>query len=459
MKSKLLSCVTMVLLGFGLWQCEDVAPPVGAGPGGTTTSQVQGRVYDNQSRNPLINSTVYITSTVKIDSVRTAADGGYSFSIDLGTLTSLTATMKAAKNGYRSQNFDLNINQGATIYQDFYLDRDTVTGVRRDSGTGLAHSIALVGVSSTQISVFGVGGVESSILIWEVRDSLGFPIDIDHRDTVNFALIGNPGTGGAYVSPGSELTNVSGRVATTVNSGTVSGVLQFIATLRRDSDGHVIQSTPVLITVNAGLPDQAHFTIGPVQHNFAGYDWLGVPLPLTVQVGDMYSNPVKTGTAVYFNTTGGVVAASGFTDPTSHATVILYSGNPLPKDPTLFPPALWGDGTGYGWVRAYTLGENGADVKDSSLILFSGVSTISASTYTISVPRLGSQDIVITIADENGNPLAPGTVVRTELTFNPPEFSGYFCTASGLPEDAFSDHLTRGPGTTQFTLHVADGTA
>ena len=178
--------------------------------------------------------------------------------------------------------------------------------------------------------------------------------------------------GGAYVSPSSAITNVAGRVATTINSGTVSGVLQFIATLRRESDGAVISSTPAVITVNAGLPDQAHYTIGPRQFNFAAYNWLGRTNDLTVQVGDKYSNPVKTGTAVYFNTTGGVIASSGFTDPTSHATVVLYSGNPLPRDAMLTPPSSYGDGTGYGWVRAHSLGENSVDVIDSVLILFSG---------------------------------------------------------------------------------------
>src|SRR5262249_44147045 len=163
-----------------------------------------------------------------------------------------------------------------------------------------------------EISVFGVGGVESSILTWEVRDSLGFPIDIDHRDTVTFAIVGVPVMGGAYVSPSSAITNVSGRVATTINSGTVSGVLQFVATLRRDNDGTIVQSTPVLITVNAGLPAQPFFTLGPAFYNFPGYDWIGRNDPITVLVGDKYSNPVKKFTAVYFNTTGGVIDASGF---------------------------------------------------------------------------------------------------------------------------------------------------
>jgi len=40
------------------------------------------------------------------------------------------------------------------------------------------------------------GGTESTILTWEVRDSLGFPIDFDHRDTVEFSISGVPVGGG-----------------------------------------------------------------------------------------------------------------------------------------------------------------------------------------------------------------------------------------------------------------------
>jgi hypothetical protein len=251
-------------------------------------------------------------------------------------------------------------------------------------------------------------------------------------------------------------------VATTVNSGTVSGVLQFVATLRRDTDGRVVRSTPVIIVVNAGLPSQTHFTVGPQQFNFAGYNWLGRQNPISVQVGDKYSNPVKSGTAVYFNTTGGIIEASIYTSEDGHGTNILFSGNPLPKatfDPLIYPPAFFGDGTGYGWIRAFTIGEGGADVMDSVLILFSGLTTISVTpSNSFAVPALGSQNFTVQISDQNDNPLSPGTRIRTETIFAPPEGTNWAATASGLPDDEFSDMLTRGPGHTIFTLRVADGT-
>ncbi|MBI4546759.1 MAG: Ig-like domain-containing protein [Ignavibacteriae bacterium] len=458
MKSKVIYLLLIMMFGVGLWNCEDLPPEALQ----ALIAQVVGNVFDAQSGQPIFSATVILTSSLLIDSTFTAGDGSYSFSLDLQGLSSLGGTLRVSKSGYRSRDINFSANAGSTGYYDVFLDRDTSTGVIRDtSGTGLAHSIALISATPREISVYGVGGAETSILIWEVRDSLGFPIDIDHRDTVFFELVGTPVLGGAYISPAWALTNAAGRVATTVNSGTVSGVLQFIAKLRRESDGATLQSTPVLVTVHAGLPAQSHFTIGATQLNFAGYDWLGRTNTITVQVGDKYSNPVKLNTAVYFNTTGGVVTASGFTDASSHASATLYSGNPLPVLPALGAfPALYGDGTGYCYVRAYTLGEGGVNVSDSILILMSGRAQISIDTFftNLHVDSGECVDVPITISDRFGNPLSPGTSIITQLEFSPPEGSNWSITASGLPRDPLDDYLTRGPGRTNFTLRICDGT-
>ncbi len=449
MKSKFIFGISLIVLACGVWSCQDSSPTSGATPGGTI-SQVQGKVFDNTTRLPIPSSTVYISSTIGTDSVRTSPDGAYTFNVDLNRLTFLDGSLQVRKNGYRSKTLNFSVLPGNIVYNDVFLDRDTTTGVRRDAGTGTAHSIALVSLSSNQISVYGVGGAESSILTWEVRDSLGFPIDIDHSDTVTFQIMGAPTFGGAYVSPASVVTNAAGRVATIVNSGTVSGALQFVAQLRREIDGGVIQSTPILITVNGGLPDQAHFTIAPVQINFAAYDWEGRENPMTVQVGDRYSNPVHVGTAVYFNTTGGVVVASGFTDATSHATVILYSGNPKPDDAV--------KGKGFAYVRASTIGQGGATVEDSVLVLFSGVpiiSNVNPNTFVV-LQGQSSGPINFTVADENGNPLAPGTVISVTVQYTPPPSGSVTIVATGDISTVLGDTQARGQGITQFTIRVVD---
>jgi hypothetical protein len=422
---------------------------------GSTVAQVLGRVLDNTNRLPVNNATVVISTPIFTDSMVTSGDGSFTFTVNLQGLSSVAGQVKVSKSGYRSNNFSFTVNAGATFAQDVTITRDTTTGVPRDSsGTGNAHSIALVSVSAREISVYGVGGTESSILVWEVRDSLGFPIDIDHRDTVNFSIVGTPagGVGGAYVSPATVMTNVSGRVATTVNSGTISGVMQFIASLRRESDGVVIQSTPVIITVNAGLPDQAHFTIAPVEFNFPGLDWLGRIDPITVQVGDKYSNPVKTNTAVYFNTTGGIINASGFTNADGQDVVDLHSGNPRPNDPFFGP--------GFAWVKASTVGEAGSTVQDSVLILFSGtsrISNVSPSSFTVNAAGgHTSGPISFTVSDANGNPLSQGTRIQVQLQYTPPPLSSVNLTTTGDVDVTLGDTQVSGPGTTQFSFQVVD---
>ena len=429
---------------------------------GSSVGQVSGHVTDFITNLPVNNALVVVNTPIYVDSQATGGDGAYSFSVNLQGLAQISGSIRVSKNGYSTSTFNFTVSAGGIVTRDVSLERDTTTGVPPGTdGTGDAKSIAFVSLSNNEISVAGVGGTESAIITWEVRDSLGFPIDIDHSDTVFFRLAGAPVFGGAYVSPGWAVTNVAGRVATTINSGTVSGALQFVASLTRE-DGVTINSMPAVITVNAGLPDQTHFSVAPVQYNFAAYNWLGRENPITVQVGDRYSNPVRTGTAVYFNTTGGVIAASGFTAPTSHATVILYSGNPQPWDQTsalvTSNPASFGNGKGYGWIRAHSLGENNVNVVDSVLILFSGVSQINLSASVVHIDSGGCVDVSVNISDQNGNPLAPGTVIKTELEFTPPEGTNWSVLASGLPEDPLADFLTRGQGSTDFTLRICDGT-
>lgn len=461
MKRQCTVLLLAALVTFLVAGCED--QPVTQGQVESTVAKITGKIIDRDNSLPLAGVAVSFTSTVIQGTGTTMADGTFSIDLDLADVdaSAVTGILSFRKDGYKDQerNFTATAGQTNRISLDAVsMERDTITTIGGGTLGGRAHTFAFISASAREISVYGVGGVESSIITFEVRDSLGFPITIDRRDTVTFQILGTPVQGGAYVSPLSAITNAAGRVATTVNSGTVSGVLQFIARLRRDSDGRIIQSTPVIITVNAGLPSQVHFTVAPAQFNFAGYNWLGRENAISVQVGDKYSNPVKLGTAVYFNTTGGIVEASIFTDLTGHGTNILYSGNPLPRDPRLSPPSLFGDGTGYAWVRAYTLGESGGQVTDSVLVLFSGVPTMTLSAYSFTIPRGRSTTIAVNISDQNDNPLAPGTRIKTETIFAPPEGTNWAATASGLPDDPFDDYLTRGPGRTDFTLRIADGT-
>lgn len=400
---------------------------------------------------------LFSSSINMIDS--TDNEGNYYFEFKLDTTQELSVTLTVRKEGYKDLSpLSFSVRAGNTYpVPTFILELDTTTtigggGGGAPPGSGMPQTIAFMGPQTIDLKVYGVGGTETAIIVYEVRDSLGFPISISQRDTVDFALEGPPVLGGAYVSPAWAITNASGRVATTVNSGTIAGVLQIVALLHRESDGKIVTSTPTRVVINAGLPDQDHFSIGPTQFNFAAYNWVGRTNNILVQVGDKYSNPVHQGTAVYFNTTGGVITAARYTDIKGQVTATLYSGNPLPYYDAP------GYGPGYAWVYAQTIGENGVVVKDSVIILFSGLSTISVFPTSINIPRGGSQTFAVNISDQHGNPLAPGTRIATTIEFSPPEGTNWAAKVGGLPDEPLGDYLFRGPGRTDFIMTVVDAT-
>jgi hypothetical protein len=457
MKSKLMVTFAATLL-IVLWQgCKD--EPVGQGGISSTVAELTGKVLDVKNHLPLAGVDVQYSGQNIFEEIATSNDGSFKIDIELReqNIVSVPGTLTFKKSGYKDKSLDITAAAGKStrVAGDVvYLERDTITTIGGGGilPGGTAHTFAFISASTREISVYGVGGLESSIITFEVRDSLGFPINIDHKDTVKFSLVGTPLKGGAYISPAFCITNASGRVATTVNSGTVSGVLQFVASLRREIDGVTIQSTPVKITVNAGLPDQTHFTVAPERYNFPGYDWLGREDLITAQVGDKYSNPVNLGTAVYFNTTGGIINASGFSNENGQATVPLHSGNPRPNDPIF--------GKGFAYVRAFTLGQNGAAVQDSILILFSGVAQISnVSIDSFDVRSHGSSGpILFTVSDENGNPLSQGTRIKVTLQYKPPPGTEYNFAVTGNVDVTLGDTRWKGPGTTDFSFQVVDQT-
>lgn len=455
MKIKILMYILVALFIFTLYSCKDkVAVDE------ETLVKISGRVVEQKQNMTIPVQGVEVKLTAvglepMVDS--TNNEGWYNFQFTLEPATKVNVTINFKKEGYKEVlpiTMEVEVGPKYEI-SPVTISMDTTTtigGGGTPPGSGMPQTIAFMGPQTIDIKVYGVGGNETAIIIYEVRDSLGFPISISQRDTVTFAISGPPVLGGAYVSPAWSLTNSAGRVATTVNSGTISGVLQIVASLRRESDGVWVRSTPTRVVVNAGLPNQNHFSIGPKQYNFAAYNWIGRTNEIIVQVGDKYSNPVHQGTAVYFNTTGGIITAARYTDIKGQATATLFSGNPLPNY------NVPGFGPGYAWIYAQTIGENSAIVKDSIIILFSGIPTITVNPNSFSIPRGGSQSFSVNISDQHGNPLAPGTLINTAVEFSPPEGTNWAAKAGGLPDEPLNDFLFRGPGRTDFTLNVVDAT-
>ena len=274
-----------------------------------------------------------------------------------------------------------------------------------DEISGEPASIFLVSQTFESIGVTESGSPETAKIVFEVQDSSGNPIDLDHAVIVNFRFGASP-NGGEILAPGYVKTDALGQVTVNLTSGTISGAVQIIGEI--DFNGMKIISKPVNITIHGGLPDQTHFSVGSNQLNYAYYNVLNGQGIITALVGDKYTNPVRPETAVYFNSDAAVIQGSALTDDKGLASVTLMSGNPLPNDPTYGP--------GFFYVNANTIDENEQSISTRTRILFSGVPVLTISPTSVSIPNGGSQSFTYTVMDQNGNPLASGNSYGVQVS-------------------------------------------
>ena len=295
---------------------------------------------------------------------------------------------------------------------DQTLEPTSLEGSSRSSSD--ASSIVLVDIEASNIFVAGSGSNETSDLTFEVRDDNGNSVDLDHQVKVRFRITGGP-DGEEFLSPDSVLTDLDGRAVTTVNSGTKAGALQVVAEI----PGMSIVSAPVPLAIHGWLPDRDHFSVASERLNFAGYNIFGLENRTTAFVGDKFSNPVPPGTVVQFQTTGGIIGGSAETDSLGRASVSLISAGPQPQGvpkeklrripEESLPPYFFG--AGFALITAQTVDENRETLYAETVVLFSGITQLSVSPSTFSIPPFSFQTFNYTVSDQNDNPLVEGTKI------------------------------------------------
>jgi hypothetical protein len=318
----------------------------------------------------------------------------------------------------------------------------------------LASQIAFLGATESDIFVAGVGAKENSTLTYEVRDSLGFPIDRNRRVFTTFTVQFFPNTfagGGTapVVIPSTDSTDDQGRTRTTVVSGTQAGVVQIVVNIALPGRPLLV-SQPVKISVHSGFADQNHFTITAQQINFPGLDKAFITDNITVQVADVYSNPVPQGTAVYFNSAHGSMQTgggdAGLTDVNGFVTKSLYSANPFPVAPNV----LSGSTAGFSRVYARTIGKDSVRVLDSLLILWTGapIVALTGGPGAYAIPNGGSAGpFTFTVLDRLNHPMSPGATITATADG---------CTVSGDANVSMPDTQVGGAGLTSFTVLLND---
>ncbi len=362
-------------------------------------SAVSGQVVDNLTGIPVDSALVEIIGTGVDASALTNSKGQYSFEVSLSANANMV--LITSRSGYYTDTTSIYVTAGQDLSVSLLRISPKSSG-QQPSGDPV--SIYLASQSAASIGVKESGSEETASLTFEVQDSSGIPIDLAHSVNVTFTLGAQP-NGGEIISPKVVATNESGRATVNLTSGTKAGVVQIIAQI--DLNNAVIKSKPVGITIHGGLPDPNHFSLTSANTNFAGYDIFGLQNSITVYVGDKYGNPVRTGTSVYFTTTGGIIEGSSQTDNQGIGSVQLISAEPRPTDATL--------GAGFATITASTADENLNTISKNAVVLFSGYPVIDIIPKTFDIPNGGSQAFTYTVSDENGNPLAPGTNISVAV--------------------------------------------
>jgi hypothetical protein len=339
--------------------------------------------------------------------------------------------------------------------------------------------IAFIGASASDISVSGVGGLENAVITYEVRDSLGQPIDKSKRTFATYTLqfFPNSTVGGGTpprVIPGSDSTNDQGRLLASISSGSQAGTIQLVANIA--VNGNFIKSQPVKLTVHGGFPDQAHFSLLPAVYTILWGDIATTP-KFTVAVGDTFSNPVAAGTAIYMHSQAGVIVTgkdnfNAYTDASGFASVSFSMVNPhpdvlpyyyVPPTGSFYDPLINGR-QGYFWVYAQTQGRFNKQVIDSVLMLESLLpASIAGIPATVVGFPIGGQSapINIQILDVRGNPLPAGTVIDVTVDYpitadGTVKFGITGDNHSVIPNDGGARF--RGRGVTDFSFSIVDQT-
>lgn len=195
--------------------------------------------------------------------------------------------------------------------------------------------LQFVEVTEPVIALKGTGGAdrtEISEVTFKLVDSNGN--DLASR-TVNFEL--STAVGGITLGTASAITNASGEVTTSVQSGSIATPVRVIASSEEDVDGDtVIVTAPSdILVISTGIADQNSFSLSRSIFNPHALNIDGNTVSVNARLADHFNNPVPDGTAVSFITEGGVIEPS-CTTANGTCSVTWTSSNPRPFTDSMY---------------------------------------------------------------------------------------------------------------------------
>ena len=371
--------LTTLLLFTGLYisGCDFGVPDENTNPE-VPDAIISGQIVESISGDPIFNATVKITDGITQVNTTTGNDGSFSASFPLSEDKELTIVF--FKTGYDTDTTSVYVPVSGEIQLPL-LKLTQQQGSGGGTSSGQAATIYLYAQSAQNVGVKESGANESVQFIFEVLDSNGVAIGSDNAVEVNFSLGSGPG-GGEYLYPASVISNALGRASVTLNTGTKAGVAQITAQITINNV--IVKSQPILIAIYGGFPDPNHYAVASDKLNYPNYGIIGVEIPFTAFVGDKYSNPVRPGTSVYFETTSGIIDGSNTTDNLGRATVTMLT-QPFPD------LNEQGYGPGFFRVTSSTVDENNTTIQTSTIRLLTGLPVITVDPTSFDIQNGGSQ--------------------------------------------------------------------
>ena len=165
-------------------------------------------------------------------------------------------------------------------------------------------SFIIIGENSpdpSSINIKGTGGVSTSQIIFDVKDSSGQKVSDGYK--ILFSINSGP-SGGEDIQPSFAYTK-DGKVSTILRSGFKSGPVSIKAVYYNDTS---ISTNTSQVAINAGPPVGEEFGISAKFNNISGLYISFLENNITINVGDLYGNMIPDNTVISFKTynTGGL---------------------------------------------------------------------------------------------------------------------------------------------------------
>ncbi len=341
------------------------------------------------------------------DSVVFRTGSGYFISIEDSTVLGTSVSVPPSDDG----------EVAALLFNPFSLAAEAVTVELSAGGQtqelsllfipaasgGPACAVSMKEIDFAEIAIRGSGTNEVSRITFQVTGAAGFPVS--DGLLVDFAKQG-PGGAPAESLLVNHATTQHGVVATAIRSGTRSGTVQVTATVR----GTLVSSAVVPLVIQGGLPHKGFSLLLPSARNVPGVAAPGATASISATYYDVYHNPARPGTAVYFTANSGGITASGFLDASGHVAATFATGRDTPANRLVY-------------VWANTHDDSGNAMRDSIAILLSGPTVVSVAPEeslavgdTLFIGRSQGKGIVVTACDDAGNPLAAGTSIAITVS-------------------------------------------